>query len=93
MAEGRAGGEGDSEDIDVAANMLRRLRSFALSLPEEERVLLAALLGPGVALAYGESVGSGEDVTGFSMVDWSPAALPAHLAQAVRSQRMRVEFG
>jgi hypothetical protein len=54
-------------DDDAAAALLAKIRDFvARELDEEERMLFAALLAPGVAQAYGET-----EVGGFAMVVWA----------------------
>jgi hypothetical protein len=66
---------------DAAQQMLAKLKAFvSRELDEEERALLAVLLAPGVAMAYNE-----DDTFGFSMTTWRRGALPAALADAVRS--------
>lgn len=71
---------------DVVATMLAKIREFvARELDEEERMLFAALLAPGVAQAYGET-----EVGGFAMVDWSAAGFPDALGRALRQAGIRV---
>lgn len=72
----------------VAERLIDRLKDFASGLPVEERALFAALIAPGIALAFNGQ----DDVHGFEMVDWQPSGLPDHLASAIRSKGMRVTF-
>ena len=70
----------------AAKELLAKIRAFvAETLTEEESALFAALLAPGVSLAYPD-----EEVSGFS-ADWRPDALPESLAQALRVGGVRVE--
>jgi hypothetical protein len=77
---------------DSAARLLDRLRWLAAQLDSEERALLAALLAPGVALAYQEdskaTLFGGSPTTGD--VGWSPDRLPAHLRNAIRRRDLRI---
>ena len=54
-------------------------------LDEEEGALFAALVAPGVALAYPE-----DEVAGFA-ADWRPNALPDTLAEELRVRSVWVE--
>ena len=73
---------------DAAQRLLDKLKVFSESLDDEERALLAALLAPGVASAYGEEE---EDVTGFGAgVGWHPDALSASLARAIEERDLRI---
>lgn len=69
----------------AAERLIEKLREFASTLGSEERQLLAALLAPGIDAAWGEP-----EVTGFEL-DWTPGALPSHLAEAIRGRDLRVE--
>lgn len=78
---------------DAADRLLDKLRTFAAELDPEERVLLAALLAPGIDAAWSPSPddGGGDvEVAGFT-VSWSPRALPAHLVAAIRDRELRIE--
>lgn len=79
----------DGQDRVVADRLLAKIRTFvADELDDEEAVLFAALVAPGVARAYQDEA----DVEGFgSDVDWRPGALPDSLAKAVRRSGIRVE--
>jgi hypothetical protein len=69
-----------------ADGLLDKLRDIvANTLNDDERALFAALIAPGIALAYGEA-----EVEGFAL-EWSSAALPAALADAVRDRQVRIE--
>jgi hypothetical protein len=73
-------------DDDAATRLVAKIRDFvADNLSEEERVLFAALLAPGVAQAYNET-----DVAGFAMVDWSSGEFPDALGRALRQAHVRV---
>jgi hypothetical protein len=64
--------------------LLAKLRRFvADDLDAEERVVLGALLAPGVAAAYGAA-----EVSGFGTTDLTP--LPALLADALARSGIRV---
>lgn len=65
--------------------LIDKLKSFAETLEDDERQLLAALLAPGIDAAWGDP-----EVNGFS-ADWSPTALSDHLASAIRDRNLRVE--
>lgn len=71
---------------DAASRLVGKIRVFVRDeLDDEERALFAALLAPGVAMAYEET-----EVAGFSMVDWSDADLPEALSRALRDAGLRV---
>ena len=73
---------------DAATRLLEKLKLFAEELDDEERALLAALVAPGVATAYGE-----DEVEGFDSgagVAWRPDALPAQLARAIEARELRI---
>lgn len=72
-------------DPSAADRLIEKLRAFAADLDEEERGLLGALIAPGIRLAY-----PAEDVAGFDMVAWAEDALPASLAEAVRTSGVQV---
>ena len=65
---------------------MAKIRDFvARDLDEEERMLFAALLAPGVAQAYDET-----EVAGFGILDWSSADFPEALGRALRESGIRV---
>jgi hypothetical protein len=71
---------------ESAARLLDKLREFVRDeLDDDERALLAVLLAPGVAMAYGD-----DEVVGFS-ADWRASALPEVLARTLREGGLRVE--
>jgi serine/threonine protein kinase HipA of HipAB toxin-antitoxin module len=70
---------------DATERLLGKLRDFVVALDDDEREVLAALIGPGVALAYRES----DDVEAFGMT-WEPQRLPEHLAETVRAHQLRI---
>ena len=73
-------------DVDQAAdNLLAKVRSFASTLDDQERALLAALLAPGIAAAWEDDV-----VEGFG-TEWSTSRVQEHLRDAVRRHRIRIE--
>jgi hypothetical protein len=72
--------------IDVARRLLDKVRAFVTEdLDEEEGALFAALIAPGVSLAYPE-----DEVHGFGSV-WRSDGLPETLARAVVEAGIRVE--
>ena len=71
-------------DQQSVNRMFEKLRDFVATLDEDERAVFAALVGPGVALAYRD-----DDVEGFG-VSWAPDPLPTHLASAVRDLGIEV---
>jgi len=75
-----------SDPTDIADVLIAKLRTFAESLSTKERELLAALLAPGIDAAWNEP----SEVQGFGL-EWSPAALPNHLINAIRGRHLRVE--
>lgn len=84
-------------EIEDMERLLEKLRAFLASLDDQERRALAALLGPGIALAHESPLGAGgdgsddaEDVIGFG-AGWSRGSLPAHLAAAIRNSGLRIE--
>jgi hypothetical protein len=80
--------ESDSphSSVDVARRLLDKVRAFVTEdLDEEEGALFAALIAPGVSLAYPE-----DEVYGFGSV-WRPDGLPETLAKAVVEAGIRVE--
>lgn len=78
------------DEIEMTAasveRLLAKLRAFAEDLDEDERCAFAALVGPGVAMAYADKT----EVSGFAMT-WSRQTLPDHLAQSMRHHNIRVE--
>lgn len=78
-----------ADDLDpaVASAALGKLRVFVESLDDDERAVLAALLAPAVAQAYGEEA----EVVGFTAQDWLPTRLPDVLADEVRSHGWRID--
>ena len=80
----------DEELARAAERVLARLRALAADLDDDGRMLLAALVAPGVALAY-QSAGEdrGFDATSDD-VGWSPDLLPLHLAAAIRIRGFRI---
>lgn len=66
--------------------MLSKLRDFVADLDTDERAAFAALVGPGVALAYRDD----DDVEGFGL-RWGRQQLPDRLAESVRRLDLRVE--
>ncbi len=68
----------------AAERLLERLRSLVEELDPEERKLLAALLAPGIELAYTD-----HEVEGFAL-EWSGPSLPTELAEAVRDREIRI---
>jgi hypothetical protein len=75
-----------SNPAHAAVSMLDKLRRFLADLSDDERAAFAALVGPGVALAYDEGA---DDVTGYQ-VGWSRSSLPDHLADVIRQRDVRV---
>ncbi len=74
-----------TEDPEATDRLLEKLRTFVADLDDDERQLFAALVGPGVALAYRET----DEVVGFG-TGWGPQQLPDHLAASVRESGIRV---
>jgi hypothetical protein len=74
-----------TEDPEATDRLLEKLRTFVAELDADERQLFAALVGPGVALAYRDA----DDVVGFG-TGWEPHQLPDHLAALVRDSGIRV---
>ena len=72
-------------EASAAERLLEKVSEFVRGLDEDERMLFAALVAPGVAEAYGEP-----DVEGFGLIGWRPADLPEALSAAVRRRRIRV---
>ncbi len=81
------GVEVSNADRVAAARLLVKIRAFVTEqLDDEEAVLFAALIAPGVARAYRD-----DDVAGLGAdVDWQPEALPDALAEAVRDGGIKV---
>jgi hypothetical protein len=90
----------DARTADTAADrMLTKLREFSAALDVDERAALAALIGPGVALAHGgglpPATAADDDVTGFDHEPgtgrtWTPSRLPTALSDALNVQGIRV---
>jgi len=74
-----------TDDPEATDRLLEKLRTFVADLDDDERQLFAALVGPGVALAYRET----DEVVGFG-TGWEPQQLPDHLAASVRESGIRV---
>ena len=71
-------------DVEVVERLLLKLRHFAVDeLDEPERVVLAALLAPAIAMGYGEV-----EVAGFGVTELAP--LPEVVVDAVRHSGIRV---
>ena len=71
-------------DAEVVVRLLAKLRRFAADdLDADERAVLAALLAPAVAMAYGET-----EVAGFGVTELAP--LPELVTEALRSAGIRV---
>jgi hypothetical protein len=73
------------DDEKAAERLLDKLRSFSEGLDPDERLVLAALIGPGIALAYPD-----DEVEGFAQ-RWEPSHLPEHLAAMIRARNLRIE--
>jgi hypothetical protein len=84
------------DDVEVANNLLAKVRSFvSAELDDEESEMFASLLAPGVSLAYAE-----DEVAGFEAADlddegglgvaWHPGALAEALGAALRESGVRV---
>jgi hypothetical protein len=71
--------------MNTPERLLEKVSEFVRGLDEEERMLFAALLAPGVAAAHQEP-----EVEGFGVVAWRPSTLPDALAAAVRERGMRI---
>lgn len=70
----------------TAERLLAKLRAFSDGLSSDERALLGALLAPGVAVALHDD----QEVEGFDMVAWRPAALPEALTRALVARGTRI---
>jgi hypothetical protein len=66
-------------DLDAADRLLTKLRAFAESLESEEREVLAALIGPGIARALG-----GDEVEAFSLGGQESERLARGLVETYR---------
>lgn len=76
-------------DASAAERLLHKLRTVvAEELDDEERALFAALLAPGIDLAY--QAQTEDEVAGFG-IDWSMRRLPDSLAAAIRERHLRIE--
>ena len=73
------------DEEQAAERLLDKLRTFIQGLDPDERLALAALIGPGIALAYRD-----DDVEGFAQ-SWEPSQLPEHLATMIRAKNLRIE--
>ncbi|MBI2706143.1 MAG: hypothetical protein HYX32_12750 [Actinobacteria bacterium] len=74
-----------SESPETTA--LAKLRAFIRNdLDPDERVVVASLLAPAIAQAFETE---GDEVQGFSAVDWRPT-LPETLAEQIRVSGMQV---
>jgi hypothetical protein len=71
----------------AAQSLLAKVRAFVAELTEEEASLFAALIAPGVSMAYA-SDGDVDEVSGFV---WRPGALPQSLARTLVEGGIRVE--
>jgi len=77
----------DADELDAAESLLAKLRQFIRGeLDPVERSLLAALLAPGVAAAYGS-----DDVVGFGAEPDGSVPLPEHLARVIRKQGLSID--
>lgn len=76
----------DQDQQLAAGRVLDKLRSFSHELDDLERATLAALLAPGIAMAYSDG---GNEVAGFGLIEWMPEHLPDALARAVRDRDLR----
>jgi hypothetical protein len=76
-----------SDSSEAAAlSLIEKLRTFVTEqLNEEEGTLFAALVAPGVSLAYVE-----DEVTGFG-AHWETGTLPQALCRALQEGGVRVE--
>ena len=71
-------------DAEAVERLLVKLRRFATDeLDDEERKVLAALLAPAIATAYGDA-----EVAGFGVTDLEP--LSELMVQALRRSGIRV---
>lgn len=78
----------DADELDAAESLLAKLRLFIRrELDPVERSLLAALLAPGVAAAYG----SDDDVVGLAAAHEGAVPLPEHLARVIRVQGLAID--
>jgi hypothetical protein len=81
----------------AAARFLDKLSRFAEGLDPEERQALAALIGPGIARATGDTgaqdTGEGDldEVMGFASSFWLPRSLPEDLAAEISKRAIRIE--
>jgi hypothetical protein len=74
------------EHDDAADRLLDKLRAFVNELPEDERLVFAALVGPAIELAHGNT----DEVSGFDLT-WDTHRLPEALVDAIRGRDLRVE--
>jgi hypothetical protein len=76
---------GDTDE-QVAEQLLVKVRQFVRDrLTAEERLMFAALVGPGV-----RSVWERREVEAFALAGWEPHALPRSLAAAIRTHRIEI---
>jgi hypothetical protein len=70
-----------TDDREAAQRLLAKVRAFVSGqLDEREAALFAALVAPGVLVAY-----AGEEVSGFAAeVEWRPDAVPEALVEVLR---------
>jgi hypothetical protein len=66
-----------------AARLLTKLRTFVESCTDDERELLAVLLGPGL----NDLAGTGDDVHGYAMLTSAPQSLADALAEALKQRK------
>lgn len=74
----------DTADPAAAERLFAKLRPFLNGLDPAERAAFAALVGPGIAMAYDT-----DDVTGFTQ-SWKPAHLPDGLAETIRRNDVQI---
>lgn len=67
------------DDLHAADALLSKLRTFAEGLEAEEREILAALIGPGIARVLG-----GDEVEAFSLGGQESERLARGLAESYR---------
>jgi hypothetical protein len=68
--------------------LIEKIRRFVREqLDDNERVLFAALVAPGIAAAYQDA---SREVEGFVTTEWAPTRIPADLARGLRETGVRV---
>ena len=72
---------------DAASRLLEQLEAFAALLDDDERAVLAALVAPGIALAYRVDPATGAE---DDDIGWAPDLLTTHLAAAIRHHHLRI---